>query len=338
MSGEWLSREWLSGMMGLVVGDALGNPVQFMPREKIRNRINGDFTGPVQGMEYGGVFNTPIGTWTDDSSMAIATLASILEFGSPIPEEVMKNFVKWNDKGYFTPFGRAFDQGLTCCEAIERYKNTSDAKTCGLVDVRSNGNGSLMRILPVCLYYYHKQCDTDINITDEAIEGIDAISGLTHNHLRSRIACGLYYFMVKSILSNRNGNSLQECLQRGIDEGRAYYDATLFNLSEILEYRRVFDLLSFSKLGEDAIESSGYVVDSLEAAIWCLIVTDDYKECMLRAVNLGKDTDTIAAIAGGIAGLYYGYDGIPAEWVKVIQKKEWLENMFTEADRLFDIR
>ena len=186
---------WLNGMMGLIVGDALGVPVQFMDRTEIRNRAQ----GPVTGMEAGGVYQMPEGTWSDDSSMALATLESLLEKKEADPLDIMQRFVKWDQEGEYTPFGRAFDQGITCSNAIYQFIKNPDIRTCGAIGEHANGNGALMRILPVCLYYYDKQklvCTSE----DEAIEGIHRISGLTHNHLRSKMCCGIYYFCVKSII------------------------------------------------------------------------------------------------------------------------------------------
>ena len=186
---------WLDGMMGLVVGDALGVPVQFLSRDEIKNRPE----GIVTGMEAGGVYNMPEGTWSDDSSMALATLASIIEKKEANPTDIMMRFVKWELKGEYTPFGEAFDQGNTCSSAIYKFAKLPDIRTCGSTGEYANGNGALMRILPACLYYYDRQkkvCTSE----DEAIEGIHIISGLTHNHIRSKMCCGIYYFMVKSII------------------------------------------------------------------------------------------------------------------------------------------
>jgi ADP-ribosylglycohydrolase/tyrosine-protein phosphatase YwqE len=319
---------WLDGMMGLVVGDALGVPVQFMSREKIAGRPE----GKVTQMEAGGVYDMPKGTWSDDSSMAIATLASILECGVIAPENVMTNFSLWEVKGEFTPFGEAFDQGNTCTEAIYNFLNNADVMTCGKTGEYANGNGALMRILPVCLYYYEMQDKSSIDISKDAINGIDMISGLTHNHARSKMACGLYYFMVCAILNEDNkGLKLIEVLQKGIDNGLKYYGNDMKNLTQMAHFGRLFHLDEFKAVSQKDIKSSGYVIDSIEAAVWCLIQTDSYRECMEMAVNLGDDTDTVAAIAGGLAGLYYGYNNIPEEWLCEIQKREWIEELCEKA-------
>ena len=390
------------GMLGLVTGDALGVPVQFRSREEIASRqarmvrlpgqekIVNHPAGPVTGMEGFGTYNMPPGTWSDDSSMALATLESIRRLGTVDPDDIMGNFLRWEFEGAFTPFGYAFDEGNTCSNAIWRYRDERDWRTCGKTGDHANGNGALMRILPVCIYYVERQknvCTSD----DEAIDGIHTATMLTHNHLRAKMASGLYYFMVKSIiwaretaLSERAADAApasasghanaagpasdtapaeglaaaaQACasghvnaagpaataavresarheetvpalitlLQRGLEEGFAYYRRDFRNLTEMARYSRLYDLGRFRNVPENGIRSTGYVLDSLEAAVWCLITTGSLRDALLKAVNLGEDTDTVAAIAGGLAGLYYGYGAIPAEWREALQGKEVLE-------------
>lgn len=319
---------WLDGMMGVVVGDALGCPVQFMTRKEIKNRP----AGPVTGMESGGVYQMPEGTWTDDSSMAIATMASILDKGETDPADIMRQFVKWEFKGGYTPFGQAFDEGRTCIRAIYKFAQNPDITSCGATGEHANGNGALMRIMPVCLYYYDRQKNSGTS-DEEAIEAIHTISGLTHNHLRSKMCCGIYYFCVKSILDGladceqNKKPELGYLLQRGIDEGLKYYGRDIGNLTEMAYLGRLFQLSGFKDVPEEKIRTTGYVIDTIEAAFWCLITTTSYKECLLKAVNLGDDADTVGAVAGGLAALYYGYEDIPEEWLAVIKRRDWIEEM-----------
>ncbi len=307
---------WLDGMMGVVVGDALGCPVQFMDREEIAGRA----AGPVKGMESGGVYHMPEGTWTDDSSMALAALDSIRELGEVDLEDIMTSFVDWYEEGEYTPFGEAFDMGNTCSLAIEKFESEQDPMTCGGTSERSNGNGSLMRIMPACLYAYDRKLSTEA-----AVKTVHEVGGLTHNHLRAKIACGLYYFCMKEILDGEG--SLEERLQRGLDAGFSFYEKDIVNRVELAYYGRLRNLEEFASVPEAGIKSTGYVVDSLEAAVWSLIRTDSFKDCLLTAVNLGDDSDTVGAIAGGLAALYYGYEGIPEEWLAVIKRREWIEDM-----------
>lgn len=311
---------WLDGVMGVVTGDALGCPVQFMNREEIRGRER----GPVTGMEGHGTYDMPVGTWTDDGSMTLALLDSIREKKIIDLDDVMSRFVDWYERGAYTPFGEPFDMGNTCSNAIEFYENGADVYSCGGTREHSNGNGSLMRIMPACLYAYTKIRTGEIS-DDEAVRVIHQVSGLTHNHLRSRIACGLYYFMVKTILDG--DGSMRERLQSGLDDGFKFYSKDIANRVELAYYGRIRDLNSFYEIPESEIRGGGYVVDALEAAIWSLLQTETLKDALLCAVNLGDDTDTVAAIAGGLAGLYYGYDAIPNEWLDVIQRREWIWEM-----------
>lgn len=318
---------WLDGVMGLVVGDALGVPVQFFKREEIRSRE----CGPVIGMEAGGVYKMPEGTWSDDSSMALASLAGILERKEANPLDIMLRFANWLLKGEYTPFGEPFDQGNSCLKAILAFAKNLDVTTCGVTGEHANGNGALMRILPVCLYYYERQTKGLIS-EKEALEGIQSICALTHNHLRSHMCCGLYYFMVKQVADSlaepkQEKRELIDLLQEAIDHGLKYYGRESACRTEMVHLARLFYLKEFRDLPEEQIKTTGYVVDTIEAAIWCLITTTSFQECLLKVVNLGEDADTVAAVAGGLAGLYYGYEAIPKEWLDVIKKREWIEGL-----------
>ncbi len=305
---------WKDGIMGVIAGDALGCPVQFRDRDEIMEM------GRVKGMIGYGTFHMPPGSWTDDSSLTLAALSSIRELGKLDADDIMMRFVNWYTMGEYTPFGKAYDIGYTCANAIESYIKGKDIHHCGGTSEDSNGNGSLMRIMPACLYAYEK-----IGDTAEAINAVHEISGLTHNHLRSRIGCGLYYFCVCEVLNGKG--CLTERLQEGLDKGFSFYGDDILNLMELTYYHRVRDLSELAQTPEKDIRAGGYVVDSLTAAIWGLITTDSLEEALLRIVNLGDDTDSVAAIAGGLAGLYYGYEAIPEAWLCLIQKREWIEGL-----------
>ena len=301
---------WFDGIWGVIVGDALGMPVQFLSRSEIRKRL-------VKTMEGYGTYNMPAGTWSDDSSMTLATLASIKEKQGIDCDDIMECFIRWIRKGEYTPAGKAFDQGITCMEAITNYEKYRDYNTCGKTGEWANGNGALMRIMPVCLYAYEKVKDNSWGLK-EAVECVHQVSALTHNHLRSKIACGMYYFMVTELIAGTG--SLAERLQCGINHALDYYRKNAENHTELAYYERLFCLQEFAKCSEDEISSSGYVVDSLEAAVWSLITTDSLETALLKAVNLGDDADTVGAIAGGLGTLYYGRESVPQEWGDAIVK------------------
>lgn len=315
-----MNNIWLNGIMGVVVGDALGVPAEFCSREELK-------ASPLTKMEGYGSYDVPEGTWSDDSSMTLATLDSLKNGYNPT--DIMEKFADWLVDGKYTPNGEAFDIGRTCLKAIMSYLKEQDITKCGGTGEHDNGNGSLMRILPICLYMYEKQKAEDLTDAD-VIEKVHEVSALTHAHMRSKIACGLYFFMVRSILDNQG--TLQRVLQKGLDEGIVYYANEKESATELIYYARLCDLNEFIKLQEEEIESTGYVVATLEAAVWSLLQTETYTGAMLTAVNLGEDTDTVAAIAGGLAGLYYGYDGIPEEWLRVLKRREWIEWMCGEIE------
>ena len=306
---------WKDGIMGVVIGDALGCPIQFKNRNEVAEY-------PVTGMRGGGVFNLPAGSWTDDSSLTLALLDSIKRKGTIDLKHIMENFIDWLDNGEFTPFGRSFDIGGGTMSAICSYKHRKKPNQCGGRDEQNNGNGRLKRILPVCLFCYAKKMD-DV----AAINTIHHVGSLTHAHIRSNIACGLYYFMVRAILDEPDGGSIQDQLQRGLNNGFAYYEKMLADHENLAFYNRLRDLQLFVDADEDMIKSSGYVVDTLEAAVWSLITTSSFEAALLKAVNLGGDSDTVGAVTGGLAGLFYGCQSIPPQWIETIQRRAWIEGL-----------
>ncbi len=308
---------WLNGIMGVVVGDALGCPVQFESRAEVARH-------PVTGMRGYGTFNLPEGSWTDDSSLTIALLESIWRRNGIDLDDIMGNFMSWLYDGEFTPYGYSYDIGRGTMQAIDRYRRIRNVKKCGGEEPSNNGNGSLMRILPACIYCSEMKSSGKFSDRD-AVETIHAVGGLTHAHIRAKIACGLYYFMVHQILTGEG--TLPDLLQTGLTEGFAFYESYLTDKENLRYYDRLRDLKDFSRVPADKIKSSGYVVDALEAAVWSLITTDRFDGALLKAVNLGDDTDTVGAIAGGLGGLYYGYDAIPEEWLSCIKRREWIEGL-----------
>ena len=310
---------WKEGIFGVVTGDALGCPVQFESREEVAEH-------PVTGMRGHGTFDLPAGSWTDDSSLTLALLDSLCETSGVYLKHIMGNFMDWLYDGKFTPYGYSYDVGFGTEQAIQNYRLLGDPYLCGGRNENNNGNGSLMRIIPACLYCCAKGMEEE-----EAVPLIHAVGSLTHAHLRANIACGLYWFMIREILNGTG--SLCERMQAGLDRGFAYYDRNPENGAEVDHYRRLRNLAAFRQVPAEEIRSSGYVVAALEAAVWSLVTTDSFREALLKAVNLGDDTDTVGAIAGGPAAMYYGYDAIPPEWISELKRKEWIEELCVKADR-----
>lgn len=267
---------------GFIVGDALGVPYEFETRG----------TFECTEMVGYGTWNQPVGTWSDDSSMLLATLDSIKQRGEINIEDMRSRFVDWWKRGEYTANGDVFDIGGTTFNALHLGR--------GIDDIRSNGNGSLMRILPLAF----------IKCTDEQVAEVSAI---THAHDISKTGCRIYIMIAKSLL---NGEDMGSILARMTDLNEG-------------PYKRLRDI---QKLPESEIRSSGYIVDTLEAVLWCVMTSSDYRETVLKAVNLGGDTDTIAGLAGGLAGIIYGYDAIPKEWIAKLRNKELIDSILEECN------
>lgn len=301
-------------VVGHAVGDALGVPVEFEARAVLDEN-------PVTDMRGYGTYDMPKGAWSDDTSMSLCAL-EIVGGGKINFDLVMENFVKWYHKDEYTPTGKTFDVGNTCSIAIENYfvgkKSWSE---CGMTNEGSNGNGSLMRIHPFVLHTY--RLDTNVKTK---IRIVEMASALTHAHERSRVGCGIYAFVLWELIEK----PCKESVVAGLKKADEYYKSN----AEFDRYKRVFsfsDVEVVNCVQRNTIKSSGYIVDSLEAAIWSVMTTSSYKECVLKAVNLGDDTDTVAAIAGGLAGALYGYDAIPEEWKDALLRRGYIEYLCYKA-------
>ena len=305
---ENLLKQAKAVILGHAVADALGVPVEFCSREELD-------VSPVINMRGYGTYNMPKGSWSDDTSMTLCALEVMdkkLKFHS-----VMLNFCKWYYKGEFTPTGKTFDVGGTCATAIERYYLEPNREVFGVNSERANGNGALMRINPFCLYTYK----SDLSLSAK-LEVIEIATTLTHAHKRSILASKIYAFVLWELLKN----SSKESVKIGLVKAKKHFEKE----EELAKYSIIFDK-DFEKVKREDISSTGYVVDSLIASLWCLLTTDSYKGCVLKAVNLGNDTDTIGAIAGGLAGALYGLDSIPKEWLDDLLKKDYIEELIERA-------
>ena len=294
------------GICGFVVGDALGVPVEFYSRRELED-------DPVVDMKEYGTYNQPKGTWSDDSSMTIATMYSIVNKNGIDYADIMDEFCRWAFEGEHTPHGERFDIGNTTLRGLERYQNGEDALKSGGNSTHDNGNGSLMRILPLAY------------IPDIDCETVENISALTHGHDRSKIACVLYVEIAKSMLNN--DLTIEEHIDNACEKIKEYYAEN----DELEEFSRILND-DFS----DGIMSGGYVIDTIETVIYCLKTTESYKEAVLKAVNLGGDTDTNAAICGGLAGIYYGYDSIPIDWLESIYKLDEIHSLCEKFEAFCD--
>lgn len=302
-----------SGILGLAVADAVGVPAEFMRREALRQN-------PITDMIGGGAHNQKPGTWSDDTSMALCLAFSAAEKRGIDADDIMKRFCDWCETGAYSAHGECFDIGMTVARALRRYAAHVPAQECGGAAITDNGNGSLMRILPLA-YILMAQYGSNLTTHDEAMRCIDLVSSLTHRHPISLVACGIYIHIAVRLLL---GDAILDAVQSGVDTALGWYSTHAGYEGGLDCWERVCDATAFKALPEDEIKSGGYVVDTLEAALWCLLNTDNYRGCVLKAVNLGEDTDTVAAVVGGLAGIHYGLSGIPDAWLDGLQNKKML--------------
>ena len=316
-------------LLGLVVGDVLGVPAEGRARSALRVK-------PVAGMEEYGSHWMPAGTWSDDSSLVLATMDSLIECRGIDCNDIMRRFKLWLSAGEYTPDGSAFSCGRATARAIHRFDGLN-ALQCGRRGVEENGNGSLMRILPVSLYQCFAFRDILHDSRPAVLDPIHSASAITHAHPISMMGCSLYSGFVAAILNAKTsggsdhmvGSELQAsvlALQNDYKNqfGNIFADEDYAGCFS--EYHRLLDIEAFRGLSESDIASGGYVVHTLEAALWGFLNSGSYEECILKAVNLGGDTDTTAAVAGGLAGAFYGVKDIPETWISVIRRLDWIED------------
>jgi len=302
-------------VLGFAIGDALGVPIEFTSRKSLE-------LNPLKEMVGYGSHKVPEGTWSDDSSMLLATMDSITEKGKIDYDDIMRKFCDWYINSKYTATGITFDIGVSTRTALTKFYKGVPALKCGGKGEFDNGNGSLMRILPIVLYSYFK----DFN-EEEEIKLLNEISSLTHAHEISKLGCKIYCDYVKLLI---NGYDKTESLKKlKFNNYNKYYS----NVA-ISKYKNILDG-NLREVNYDNIKSSGYVVDTLEASIWSVLKTNSYEEAVLKAINLGDDTDTVGAITGSLAGIIYGYENIPKKWIEKLKNRDYLVNLINEYSNSF---
>jgi ADP-ribosyl-[dinitrogen reductase] hydrolase len=287
-------------LLGLAVGDAVGTAVEFQPR--------GSFA-PVTDMVGGGPFGLLPGQWTDDTSMALCLAASLIDSGGFDAEDQVQRYLRWRDHGYMSSNGVCFDIGTTIADALQRYEELGDPFA-GSTHRRSAGNGCIMRLAPVPMFYAADR--------EQAVHYAAESSRTTHGAAECLDACRLLAAMLcaafdgadkASILRGHEAPRLQEPRIAGIAAG-TYLDKHA-----------------------DDIRGGGYVVECLEAALWCFHHTDSFEAAVLAAANLGDDADTTAAVCGQLAGAHYGIGGIPTRWLNRLAGRGMIEQMAIALDQ-----
>jgi ADP-ribosyl-[dinitrogen reductase] hydrolase len=287
----------VGAMLGLAVGDAVGTTLEFKARDSYL--LLTDMIG-------GGPFKLEPGQWTDDTSMALALAESLIACGDLDPSDLMQRFIDWRDNGAYSCTGSCFDIGMTVSSALSRWKQTGDPLA-GSTDPQSAGNGSLMRLAPVAVRYWRDR---------EKLRAVAALQSRTTHGAREAVsACVAYAELLADAIA---GEPRQSVLAPRSGDYAA-------KLGEILQG-------SWRGKARDQVASSGYVAHSLEAALWSIGRTDNFRSAVLTAANLGGDADTTGAIAGQLAGALYGASGIPKDWLR---KLSWRSRLTQTAEGLF---
>ena len=290
-------------LVGLAVGDAVGTTLEFKPR--------GTFI-PITDMEGGGPFRLRVGEWTDDTSMALCLANSLIQHKGFNPEDQMNRYCNWWRVGYMSSTGDCFDIGGTVMSALDNYIEHADPFS-GSTDEDTAGNGSLMRLAPIPIFYASNK--------ELAVKYAGESSRTTHGAAECIDSCRLFTSL---IIESYNAASKEAIFEQ------CAYQPYAPNVIEIANR-------SFMSKSYQELTGSGYVIESLESALWCFMNSDNFEEAILLSANIGNDADTTAAICGQIAGAYYGFSGIPEKWSNAIvmasEIKQWASELALIGER-----
>ncbi len=296
-------------MLGLAVGDAMGVPYEFMRRDQAEAAME------LEHMSAKGYYHhQPAGAWSDDTAMALASMDSLTRAEGFDPEDMMSAFLDWYLRAAYTSTGETFGVGGTVNRALCSYMNGTPAMSCGRGGIRDNGNGSLMRIAPISLWLAY-----DKRLRDEEIQLISEASAITHSHEISKLGCLIYTDFLEALIDGADANQAYDDVC-GIAYGEYFSPAAIAAYGRILNGKLM-------ELPRHKLRESGYVVDTLEAALWATLKTASYKDAIGEAIRLGYDTDTVAAVTGSLCGVLYGSEGIPQAWKEELLRREYLETL-----------
>lgn len=294
-------------LLGVCLGDALGVPVEFEDRAFLTS-------SPVTTMIGYGTHQQPPGTWSDDGSMTLC-LAQAMAEGFDL-KRLAAYFIAWQSEAFWTANNKVFDIGITSSKAIRNLLNGISPELAGGTKEYDNGNGSLMRILPLVLLIKDKNIDERYDFTKQ-------VSSLTHRHEISIVACFYYLEFARLVILGQSPIDAYQSLKETLGD---FLGNVGIKGETIALFKRLL-VDDIHTLNVDDIQSSGFVLHTLEASIWCILTTNDFSTAVLKAVNLGDDTDTTGAVAGGLAALIYGHESIPSEWLEVLARRKDIEEL-----------
>jgi ADP-ribosylglycohydrolase len=311
-------------LLGVAIGDALGVPYEFSERAEMEKN-------PAKDMVGFKAHHQPAGTWSDDSSLTFCLAESLIQ-GYNLKSTAI-NFIKWKSQAYWTAHNEVFDIGMTTTRAITRLENILNGgneqnlellKTDALES--DNGNGSLMRILPLIFEIRGKDIKTQFDIVWEN-------SALTHGHIRAAMSCMIYLNIAEKL---KIGLTKTEAYQKTRKEISLLWEIINFSESEKIHFERVIQT-DIQDVKKENIKSGGYVIESLEASLWSLLKTNSFESAVLTGINFGHDTDTTGAITGGLAGIYYGAKNIPEYWIASLVRLEDILELGDKLDKKYNV-
>lgn len=309
-----------AALLGVTLGDALGVPYEFKSREEMIENSAKDMVG------YG-TYNLPKGTWSDDSSLTFCLAESLLD-GYDLADQA-KKFIAWRDESWWTPRGHVFDIGMTTSQAISRLKKILESgqleelkKQKYFGDEYDNGNGSLMRIIPLLFLIKGKPIEKQFQIIWE-------VSALTHRHIRAAMSCLIYLRLAEHLLDGMEKNGAYLKTRKEI---QTFWKEMEFSKEEQVHFERMIQS-NISEIAYEDLEGNGYVIKALEASLWCFLNESSFERAVFSGINLGEDTDTTAAIIGGLGGIYFGLESVPKEWIDSLAR---LDNIIDLGNRLHE--
>lgn len=311
------------GIIGVAIGDMLGVPVEFLSREHLDEN-------PVVGVSEGGPNEQPRGAWSDDTSMTLC-LAEALIDGYDLTR-IAQSFLDWKLHAKWTAHGVVFDMGRRTQDAlndIHRILESGDVESLTYLHFEAsedtNGNGALMRTLP--LYFYLKDKGLEENF-----ETIWQVSALTHGHIRSALSCLIYLIMIDEL---QKQSSIQEAYRTTQERTKIFFKKNKITQEEQTHFARLIEQ-DIALIHKDDLNGWGYVINTLEISFWALLTSNSFETAVLKAINLGLDTDTNGAVTGGLAGIFYGIDTAPKEWYETVAKIVEIEELCVLFDGILE--
>lgn len=303
-------KDYISGaIIGAILGDAMGAPFEYICDKTTPN---------ANSYKINNLKLKEVSMWSDDSSMILSTMDSLIKEKEYNTKSIADSYLEWLYHGKWTPQGVVLDCGRTTANAMRMYRQKGILT--GLNEEEDCGNGSLMRMSPI-IFYVHKNKENRFNI-------IIDFSSITHSNIICVIACSIYVEFALNLLDGLDKFEAYKKMQSTILDKYKDYPSELKRFSRILNE-------TITNVDYDTIHGTGYVIHSLEASLYSFLNSKNYMDCLYKAISIGHDTDTIGCVAGGLAGLYYGYDDIPLKFINQIARKDDILDLTSQFKSIY---